>query len=141
MRNYYHKQFLKSSWNAFFSFYVIFLLFISLLIMLKEGTNVMFVPLWVLWVLIIADLWIQMKTELVEYVFVIILIVEAAYLTYEGSFYTKYQFHEIWLIQYSTFLIVSISCCFHWKRMIVIYWFTQVCYFIILHITYDKISI
>ena len=125
-----------------FSFYVLFLILMSLLIMIKERNRVMFVPLGVLTILIITDLCIQMKNELIEYAFMVILIIEAFYLTYEGSFYSEYKFHEIWLIQYTTFFIISISWCFHWKRMIgVFFWFTQIFYFIVLHLTYDKISV
>ena len=49
----------------------------------------MFVPLGVISAFIIADLWIQMKAEMIEYVFSTVLIAEAAYMTYEGTKFIK----------------------------------------------------
>lgn len=109
MRNYYHKFFLNICWNTFFSFYVIYLIFSTILLLMQNHPNVALVPVVVLLVLVITDLFIQIKNELIEYVFMFILLVEAFYMMYEGNLYSKYQFHEVWLIFYCTFLIISIS--------------------------------
>ena len=141
MRNYYHKLFLSICWNTFFSFYVIYLLLWSLMGLIQQHSNAMLVPLGVLIILLIIDLCIHIKSKLIEYVFMIILIIEGFYITYESLFYQEYQFHEIWMIFYWTFLLISISCCFHWKRMIALYWFVQLWNFIMLHSTYSTINV
>ena len=101
----------------------------------------MFAPLTTLFWLIVIDLFAQIRFELIEYTFMIILIIEGLYITFEGSFYNEYRFHEIWLMFYWTFIIISISCWFHWKRMVLLYLIIQILYFIILHITYKNISV
>ena len=141
MRNHYHKLFLSTCWSTFFSFYVIYLFVITFILMTEENSNLKFLPLWVLIFLIITDLCIQIKNELIEHVFIIILIIEALYITYEGWFYTEYKFHEIWIIFYWTFIIISICCWFHWKRMIVLFYILQIIYFVVLHLTYKNISV
>ena len=121
MRNYYHKLFLNVWWNSFFSFYALFLIMWVLSVFLHMQLYVMLAPLCWLTVLVITDLFIQMYNEIIEYVLMIILIALGVFLAYEGWMYTKYQFHEIWLIFYWLFLIISISCWFHWKRMVILY--------------------
>ena len=77
---------------------------------------------------------------MIEYVFMIILLIEGIYVSYEGIHYREYKFHEPWLIFYSTYLIFSISWCFHWKRMIILYWFIQILNLILLHLVYEKLN-
>ena len=86
------------------------------------------------------DVAVQIKNELIEYVFMFILLFEGVYINYEGNNYLEYRFHEPWLLFYSTFLIFSISCCFHWKRMMFLYWIVQLYNFIMLHVTYDNLG-
>ena len=137
-RIHYHKSFLSTCWNAFYSFYVVFLIVSIVCWLLNHQFNVVFAPLTTLFLLIIIDLFAQIRFELIEYTFMIILIIEGLYITFEGSFYNEYRFHEIWLMFYWTFIIISISCWFHWKRMVLLYLIIQILYFIILHITYKK---
>ena len=141
MRNHYHKAFLSACWNTFFNFYAIFLILIIVMVTIKEHNSKSLVPFWVLIWLFFINLLLQMKRELIEYVFIIILLIEALFMAYEGSFYKEYKFHEIWLIHYCTYLIISVSWCFHWKRMIVIFWIIQITYFIYLHFIYEKMSV
>ena len=133
--------FWKSVGILSFSFYVTYLIFWSLVGIIQQHSTVIIVPLGVLIVLFAIDLCIQIKNELIEYVFMTILIFQGLYITYESLFYQEYQFHEIWLIFYCIFLLISISCCFHWKRMIALYWFVQIWNFIMLHSTYKTISV
>ena len=98
-------------------------------------------PIGVLSALVITDLFIQMKNELIEYVLMTILLILGIFITYEGSTFNKYQFDEIWLIFYCLFLVISISCWFHWKRMVLLYWIIQVINFIVLHLTYEKLTV
>ena len=117
------------------------MIFWSFVGIIQQHSSAIFVPLGVLMVLFIIDLCVKIKNELIEYVFMTILIVQGFYITYESLFYQEYQFHEIWLIFYCIFLLISISCCFHWKRMIALYWFVQIWNFVMLHSTYKSISI
>ena len=114
MRKYYHLSYLNTCWNAFFSFYATFLFinFVILFINLdfsKEIPTVTVIPLIAIVILAIIDCLIQLKNELIEYVFMIILSIEAIFITQEGLLYDKYKFHEPWLIFYSTFIIISVS--------------------------------
>ena len=92
-------------------------------------------------ILIVTDLWIQYKNYLIEYVFMGVLIIEGSFILFESTFPAEYRFHEIWLIFYWKFVLISISCWFHWKRIVVVFWIIQVCNFAVIHLKYNNISV
>ena len=145
MRDHYHEMFLKAWWKVFYRFTVNFIILVFIWIFLFSNIKTISVeiykPFAILLILFIINKLIEIKINLVEYSFQIMLIFDGISITLESMNFESFRFYEIWLIFYSIYLIMSIACCFHWKRMVIIFLFVQAFNFILIQRNYSNIQV
>ena len=81
------------------------------------------------------------SSKLLDGIFTTIIISIGLEISYESIWFESYRFHEINLIFYSVYLIVSICSWLKWKKMIFIFIFVQICNFIGIHMIYSDIPL
>ena len=54
----------------------------------------------------------------------------------ENLLITDPHLHELWLLFYSMYLIISIAYWMHWKTMVYLFWFIKIIYMVAMHIKF-----
>ena len=81
---------------------------------------------------------INNKSERIEFLFGFWIIVMGFEVLYESLWYESYRFHEVYLIHYTLYIVISICSWLKWKRMIFMFVFVQIWSFIATILAYNE---
>ena len=91
------------------------IIFILLFRYISTDRSMIVFSFFALVILLIVDQAIQRDRMQIEHIFFFYTLFQEIIIAHERYQFSNDRFHELWMIYYTTFLVVCISTCFKWK--------------------------